>query len=78
MENELVDYILTNLKIINLVKINEKLSIYKGHLQIDYQPLQFIKRWLNRDSRQSLIVFLNDLIKKIDYLFKNLQKDENI
>lgn len=65
-----IDYILTNLKIISLVTINQKVCIYKGHLQIDYTPLQFIKRWFNRDSRESLICFLNDLINKINELFK--------
>jgi hypothetical protein len=73
-----IDYILTNLKILSLVKINQKVCIYKGHLQIDYNPLQFIKRWFNRDSRESLICFLNDLIKKIDELFKVCKcKNEN-
>jgi hypothetical protein len=75
MELEFIDYILTNLKILSLVQINQKVSIYRGHLQIDYQPLQFIKRWLNKDSRESLIIFLNDILKKIDHLFKNYEKN---
>lgn len=38
MENELVDYILTNLKIINLVKINEILNEIEkiSNLKITY------------------------------------------
>jgi hypothetical protein len=75
MEIEFIDYILTNLKILSLVQINQKVSIYKGHLQIDYRPLQFIKRWLNKDSRESLVVFLNDLLKKINHLFKNYEEN---
>jgi len=78
MEIEFIDYILTNLKIISLVQINEKISIYRGHLQIDYKPLQFIKRWFNNDSRESLINFLNDLLKKIIYLFENDLDKKNI
>ena len=73
-----IDYILTNLKIISLVTINQKVCIYKGHLQIDYNPLQFIKRWFNRDSRESLICFLIDLTKKIDKLFKSSKNGENL
>ena len=76
MEIEFLDYILTNLKILSLVQINQKISIYKGHLQIDYHALQFIKRWINKDSRESLIIFLNDLLKKINHLFKNSDKDK--
>jgi len=75
MENEF-DYILTNLKILSLVKINEKVSIYKGYLQIDYTPLQFIKRWFNKDSRESLLIFLNDLIKKIKDIFKQNNQEQ--
>ena len=69
-----MDFILTNLKIISLVQINEKISITHGHLQIDYNPLQFLKRWFNKDSRKTLIIFLNDLLKKINLFFENEDK----
>jgi hypothetical protein len=75
MENDF-DYILTNLKIASLVKINEKVSIYKGYLQIDYTPLQCIKRWFNKDSRESLLIFLDDLIKKISNIFKENNQEQ--
>jgi hypothetical protein len=68
---EIQDYIITNLKILSLVKINEKFSIYNGHLQIDYSSLKMFKRWFNRDSRESLIIFLNDLIEKINNVFRD-------
>ena len=75
-EQENRDYIITNLKLLSLVKINEKFSIYNGHLQIDYSPVKNIKRWFNGDSRESLITFLNDLIEKINIVFnKNLTKE---
>jgi hydrogenase maturation factor HypE len=75
MENDF-DYILTNLKIISLVKINEKVSIYKGYLQIDYTALQCIKRWFNKDSRESLLIFLDDLIKRIKDIFKENNQEQ--
>ena len=73
-----IDFILTNLKIISLVQINEKLSIIHGHLQIDYNPLQFLKRWFNRDSRKTIIIFLNDLLKKINLLFDKFEDKNSI
>ena len=69
-EQENRDYIITNLKLLSLVKINEKFSIYNGHLQIDYSAIKTLKRWFNRDSRETLITFLNDLIEKINDVFK--------
>ncbi len=65
MDTDIIDSILINLKVLSMIKINEKVSIVKGHLQIDYKPFQCIKRWINKDSRDCLITFLNDLIKKI-------------
>ena len=35
LNDEYIDNIITNLKIIGLVKIDEKLSIRKGHLSLD-------------------------------------------
>ena len=61
-----IDYIITNLKIISIVQINEKLGIKKGHLIIDRDSnIQPIKRWLNRDSRDMVLNFIKDLLKNI-------------
>lgn len=68
-----MDSILVNLKILSMIQINQKVSISKGYLQIDYSPLQCLKRWWNHDSRDSLLTFLNDLIKKIQSIIDKNQ-----
>lgn len=74
MNEESVDNIITNLKIISLVKVDEKLSIRKGHLQIDNSSnLQFLKRWFYRDSRDIILLFVKDLIRNISMLFEKLE-----
>ena len=72
MENEdNIDNIITNLKILSLIQVNEKLSIHKGLLQIDKVGFQCIKRWLNKSSRDIILIYLKELVKKIKY---NLNK----
>jgi hypothetical protein len=65
-END-IDFLITNLKIISIVKINEKMCIRKGHLQIDpdYNS-RCIKRWLFNDSRDAVINFISSIIKQIN------------
>ena len=80
LSEEFIDSIITNLKILSIVQINEKLCIHKGHLQIDRDTgLQSIKRWFYRDSRDLILNFIKELIRNINYLFtkvKSLEKDE--
>lgn len=68
-----IDNIITNLKIISLVKIDEKLSIRKGHMSLDNSSnFQFLKRWFYRDSRDIILLFIKDLIRSISILFDKL------
>ena len=68
-----IDNIITNLKIISLIKVDEKLSIRKGHLQIDNSSnFQFFKRWFYRDSRDIILLFIKDLIRNIYNLFNKI------
>jgi hypothetical protein len=70
---EYIDNVITNLKIISLVKVDEKLSIRKGHLQIDTSSnFQFIKRWFFRDSRDFILLFIKDLIRNITNLLNKI------
>ena len=64
------DNIITNLKILSLLQVNEKLSIHKGHLQIDKIKFQSIKRWLNKSSRDIILIYLKELVKNIKLLKK--------
>jgi hypothetical protein len=73
MNEQFIDNIITNLKVLGLVQINEKLSIRKGHLYIDYfNNFQFLKRWFNRDSREVVLVYLGDLIRNISILYSKI------
>jgi hypothetical protein len=66
---DLVDKIIINLKIIGIIKVNEKLCIRKGNLQIDQESnLRSLKRWFYRDTRDDFLIFIRDIIRKINLI----------
>jgi hypothetical protein len=66
---DLVDKIIINLKIIGIIKVNEKLCIRKGNLQIDQESnLRSLKRWFFRDTRDDFLIFIRDIIRKINLI----------
>tara|TARA_R110002074_G_scaffold235607_1_gene407481 strand:- start:1532 stop:1888 length:357 start_codon:yes stop_codon:yes gene_type:complete len=66
MNEEIRDEITTNLRLISLIKVNEKISVRKGHLRIDRETnVQSIKRWFRGDCRDDMIFFLRNLLKKL-------------
>jgi len=77
MNEDSIDNLITNLKILSVVKINDKLSIRKGHFHIDNTSLQFIRRWFYKDSREVMLFFINDLIKNIFDLFDKITTYDN-
>jgi len=75
MNEETVDIIITNLKIIAQLKLNEKLCIRKGHLYIDNSSnFQFIKRWFYRDSRDIILIYIRDLVRSIRDIFDKIKE----
>ena len=56
-----IDSIITNLKIIGILQINEKLG------------LQFLKRWFFRDSRDIILNFIKELLRNILLTFNKIR-----
>ena len=78
-----IDSIITNLKIIGILQINEKLSIRRGHLHIDREVvgLQFLKRWFYKDSRDIILTFIKEMIRNILLTFnkiKSLNREDQV
>ena len=71
INEDYIDNIITNLKVISLIQVNDKLNIRKGHLQIDKESnMRSIYRWLNRDSRDIVLKYIKDILRNI-YLTVN-------
>ena len=73
MNTEHIDMIITTLKIVGMVKKNQKLCVRKGQLTIEKEDkLQFVRRWVHNDSRDTIIMHLknvmNNAIKVSEHL----------
>jgi hypothetical protein len=62
----MIDFLITNLNTAGKLKVNQKLSIRYGHLQVG--NFSIFSRWYNKDSRELIVTFFRDLIKKIKEL----------
>lgn len=66
---ERIDTIITNLKVISTLQVNDKLKVNNGHLQIDpHTTMRSIVRWLNGDSRHVILKFIKELFKNVNIL----------
>jgi hypothetical protein len=66
MNEETIDLIITNIKVISQLKPNDKLCIRKGHLYIDTSSnFQFLKRWFYCDSRDLVLIYMNTLVLNV-------------
>ena len=75
MNEENIDAIITDLKIIGILQPNEKLNIRNGHLHIDRSSnFQFIKRWFYCDSRFIINVYIKELVKKILSVYNKIKE----
>jgi hypothetical protein len=75
--DDLVDNIITNLKVIGMVKKGEKLCIRKGQLAIDSDNhLQPLRRWINKDSRDTILLHIRNTILNAIKISKGIHKDE--
>ncbi len=71
-----IDDVLTNLRVVGMIKKNQKLCIRKGRLSVDIDDtIQPVRRWLYSDSRESIIAMIKNTIQSAIRLSKDIQKD---
>jgi len=59
---DFVDTTITSLKILGMVPKNGKLCIRKGQLCVDSPRAQWMRRWMNGDSRDLTLIHAKDTI----------------
>lgn len=62
MENDFLDYIFLNLKVISRIEENGKVCIRDGNLHLETNYFQVITRWLYSDTRDSTLRFIKNII----------------
>ena len=71
-----IDDVLTNLRVVGMIKKNQKLCIRKGRLSVDVDDtIQPVRRWLYSDSREKIIAMIKNTIQNAIRLSKDIQKD---
>lgn len=71
--DDLIDQVITSLKIVGMVQKNGRLCVRRGQLDIDvddrWQP---IRRWFNRDSRDQIVLHMRNCIASAVKLSKGI------
>ena len=77
LNEEYIDNIITNLKVIGMIEINDKLIIRKGHLQIDHESnIRSIIRWFYRDSRDTILKFIKEVFRSMYNVVSKIKNKE--
>ena len=73
MNEDFVDNTIANLKIISMVQKNQKLCVRKGQLTLEKgDKFEFIRRWLNNDSRDIILLHIRNIINNAVKIAKSL------
>jgi len=63
---EIVDHLLTSLKVISMIKEGQKVCVRNGHLSLEVQStgvLTSLRRWLHKDNRQTTVSYIKSVIQ---------------
>lgn len=72
MENDFLDYIFTNLKVIARIEENGKVCVRNGNLHLETNYFQVLSRWLYSDNRDSTLRFIKNIISCCISASKNI------
>jgi len=63
---EIVDHLLTSLKVISMIKEGQKVCVRNGHLTLEIQStgiVTSVRRWIHNDSRQTTVHYIKSVIQ---------------
>ena len=63
---EIIDQLLTSLKVISMIKEGQKVCVRNGHLSLENQStgvITSVRRWINRDSRQTTVCYIKSVVQ---------------
>jgi len=70
---ELIDTTLTTLKVIGMLPKNGRLCVRRGQLTLENDdPLQRVKRWIYRDSREVTLMHIKNTINNATKIIKGI------
>ena len=63
---DVVDHLLTSLKVISMIKEGQKVCVRNGHMTLENQStgvLTSIRRWIHKDSRMTTIHYIKSVVQ---------------
>jgi hypothetical protein len=63
---EIVDHLLTSLKVISMIKEGQKVCVRNGHLSLEVQStgvLTSLRRWIHKDNRQTTVSYIKSVVQ---------------
>lgn len=62
---DIIDQLLTSLKVISMIKEGQKVCVRNGHLSLEIQStgvLTSLRRWINKDNRQTTVCYIKSVV----------------
>ena len=81
MTDDLVDQVLTSLKIVGMIKEGQKVCIRNGLLTLETHSTGLkvaIRRWINRDNRQSTLSYIKNVVNNAFDIVNMHQNEDTI
>ena len=78
---EIIDQLLTSLKVISMIKEGQKVCVRNGHLTLEIQSTGLaasMRRWLNKDSRTSTINYIKSVISNSITMSKTHRNPDSV
>ena len=62
---DIIDQLLTSLKVISMIKEGQKVCVRNGHLSLEVQStgvITSLRRWINRYNRQTTVCYIKSVV----------------
>jgi len=78
---DIVDHLLTSLKVISMIKEGQKVCVRNGHLTLENQStgvVTSIRRWINKDSRQTTVHYIKSVVQNSVAVSKTYKNEVSV
>ena len=78
---DIVDHLLTSLKVISMIKEGQKVCVRNGHLTLEIQStgvVTSVRRWINKDSRQTTVHYIKSVIQNAIAVSKTYRNEVSV
>jgi hypothetical protein len=78
---DIVDHLLTSLKVISMIKEGQKVCVRNGHLSLEVQStgvLTSLRRWIHKDNRQTTVSYIKSVVQNAISTTKSHNNEKSV